>query len=69
MIDYFVEKIKYVLIPSYRNKVNERKNFINNLKEPGQLEKTLLIPLSEYENRFGITKERNDLGVYPADGC
>jgi hypothetical protein len=69
MIGYFAEKIRYVLFPSYRSKVNERKKVIDELKEPGQLEKMLLVPLSEFENRLGIIEERNDLGLYPADGC
>jgi hypothetical protein len=73
--------IKYVSNPSYREEVNrkrtETREFRENVQEyfeerkkDSKLEKLLLkMTLSEFEKKMGITKEMNDLGLYPADGC
>lgn len=64
MIKYFARKV-YSVFPHR----NEQRELVDMMKDPCQLEKLLLTPLSEIEKRFDISEERNDLGLYPADGC
>ena len=81
MTDYLMNIIKYVSNSCYGSEVRQKKQQINEFREyvedvfekskqnPSKLEKLVRMPISEFEEKMGITKGINDLGLYPAGGC